>query len=620
MSLLDWIILAIYCAGVLALALHFRARASRSMEGFFVAGRNLPWWVIGFADVAGYTGGGQAFVTIVFISGYAGLWLMAWISWVIWMPLVAIIWAPMWRRLGVVTTGEFIERRYAGKRAAVYRNVYALYACCIWGLTSIAYGAAWMSATTTPILGWTPGHVLLVFGALTIVYSLIAGLFAVAYNDVFQFVILMAGNLALGWMLVHKAGGMEQVWSRIEAMRGSHFLSALPSGASMTVPVIIALCVQGLFFAGSPFAGEGWTAQRFMAAKNEWHAVVGQIANGVLALIVRLIPFILIALAAAALYAPSSVTAPAALWGQLVQKYAPPGLFGLLLVCSLAGYMAAISSIGNWASSYLVNDVYQRTLRPGASQKELVLVSRISSGLLLAVAFAWGAMIHPQQLEKWILFINSSLIVFSLPLAWLKWFWWRTNSVGDMIGVLGGFPAGYVVWFGSDAVLPENLRTWLSRVSGRDWNGLIPAFSNLDRYPFWEGFAILFGLGWICILLATLLTRPEPLEILQEFYLTAKPIGFWRPVRRSLGGEAAITQLGEIRNDLYVCFLGIFFYFSLTVALFSLMGGHRMGSTLSLSIAVVSGVMFAKTAISRLKMKLHEDRSVAVASERIKGL
>ena len=125
MATLDWLILAIYCIGILAFALYFRTRASKNVEAFFIAGRDLPWWVIGFADVAGYTGGGQGFVMVLFLSGFSGLWLMAWVSWVIWMPLVAIIWAPMWRRLGVVTTGEFIERRYAGRRAAVYRNMYA---------------------------------------------------------------------------------------------------------------------------------------------------------------------------------------------------------------------------------------------------------------------------------------------------------------------------------------------------------------------------------------------------------------------------------------------------------------------------------------------------------------
>jgi SSS family solute:Na+ symporter len=597
----DWTILAIYCAGIMALALYFRARASRGLEEFFIAGRNLPWWVIGFADVAGYTGGGQGFVMVVFLSGFAGLWLMAWVSWVIWMPLVAILWAPMWRRLGVVTTGEFIEKRYAGRRAAIYRNVYAIYACCVWGLTSIAYGAAWMAATTGPVLGWTPSHVLLLFGAFTIVYSLIAGLFAVAYNDVLQFVILMAGNLALGSVLVSRGGGIEQVWERVSALRGEHFLAALPSSGSLGIASLAALCVQGLFFAGSPFAGEGWTAQRFMAARNEWHAIVGQIMNGVLALALRLIPFIVIAVAAAAIYPPSSVPVPAALWGDLVRKYAPPGLFGLLLVSSLAGYMAAISSIGNWAASYPVNDIYKRTLRPQASQREFVFVSRAVSGLLLAAAFTWGAMIEPRQLERWILFINSSLIVFSLPLAWLKWFWWRTNAVGDMVGILGGFPAGYIVWFGSDAVLPAKLRAWLHAVSGLRWDGLIPAFSNLDRHPFWQGFGLLFGLGWIFILSATLLTRPEPMEILESFYATVRPIGWWGPVRDRLGAGNAVVQRREVGRDFLACGMGILFYFSLTLTLFNLMGGRILRGATLLAVAVGSGILFAKTAIARLK-------------------
>jgi len=602
MSSIDWIILALYCLGILLLAWYFHARASRGVEEFFIAGRNLPWWVIGFADVAGYTGGGQGFVMVVFLSGYAGLWLMAWVSWVIWMPLVAIFWAPMWRRLGVVTTGEFIEKRYAGRRAQTYRSIYALYACFVWGVTSVAYAAAWMSATTAPVLQWSPMHVLIIFGALTIVYSLIAGLFAVAYNDVLQFVILIGGNLALGWLLVSKAGGMHQMWAKVAEMRGSGFLNPFPSGSSLTTISIIALCVQGLFFAGSPFAGEGWTAQRFMAARNEWHAVVGQITNGVLALAVRLVPFILIALAAAALIPVSHEPAAAALWGELVRQYAPPGLFGLLLVSGLAGYMAAISSIGNWAASYVVNDIYRRSLRPKATQGEFVRVSRIVSGVLLLIAFAWGSMIDPKQLEKWILFINSSLIVFSLPLAWLKWFWWRTNAVGDMVGVLGGFPAGYIVWFGSDSVLPAGTRAWLHGVTGWNWNGLVPAFSNLDHYPFWAGFGILFILGWICILAATLVTRPEPIETLQKFYVTAKPIGLWGPVRRSLNGSAGQAGNVGFGRDLLAAGLGIPFYFLLAVSLFSFMGGHQRLGFITLAASIVCGIFFARTAISRLKL------------------
>lgn len=76
-----------------------------------------------------------------------------------------------------------------------YRTVYALYACIAWSMTSIAYAAAWMAATAGPVLGWSSIKVLLVFGGVTVVCTLLVGLFAVAYNDVLQFILLMVAIL-----------------------------------------------------------------------------------------------------------------------------------------------------------------------------------------------------------------------------------------------------------------------------------------------------------------------------------------------------------------------------------------------------------------------------------------
>lgn len=598
MSAPDWVILGVYLAAVLAIGLYFRARASQGVEEFFIADRKLPWWVIGFADVASYTGGGQAFITVFFLSGFAGMWLMAWVSWVIWMPLVAILWARWWRRLGVVTTGEFIEIRYGGRRALIYRNIYGVYACCLWGLTSLGYTSAWMAATISPVLGWSPVQVLVVFGAITILYSLLSGLFAVAYNDVLQFLLLLAANTGLGLLLVSRAGGIAEVWHRASTLHGPNFLRPLPWGGALTPISLTALCIQGLFFAGSPFAGEGFTAQRYMAARNEFHAILGQMLNGVLALVVRLIPFILVGLAAAAIYPVSSVPVPASLWGDLVKHQAPAGLFGLLLVSSVAGYMATLSSLGNWAASYLMNDVYRRSMHPNASTRELVLMSRVSSGVLLVAALACGALIDPAHLQEWVLFINSSLVVFSLPLAWLKWFWWRLNVIGDMVGVLGGFPAGYVVWFGSDSILPNSVRAWTQSRLGWNMDGLIPAFSNLDRHPFWMGFAILFALGWISILIATFLSRPETPDILRRFYLKAKPIGWWGPVRRLLSTEELSSVHNETRTDIAACSSGIVFYFSLVLALFGFIGGHFTVGWVGILVAAITGSFFLKAGLA----------------------
>jgi Na+/proline symporter len=427
----------------------------------------------------------------------------------------------------------------------------------------------------------------------------VSGLFGVAYNDALQFVLVIAGNSIFGLLLIAKGGGVSHVWDQIAITRGHDFLNPMPMAGNIGVISLIALCLQGLFFAGSPYAGEGWTAQRYMAAKNEFHAVMGQVLNGVLALVVRLIPFILIGLAAAALYSPQSIPVPAELWAQLVRSHAPHGLFGLLLVASLAGYMGSISAFMNWAAGYLVNDLYRLSLRPHASPREYVLISRLSSALMLIIGVIAGWNIDPKQLDRWVLFINSALVVFPLPLAWLKWFWWRTNVYGEMAGILGAFPTGYVVWFGSDAILPATFRGWTRSTWNINLDALVPAFGDLDRFPFWAGFAIIFGLGWAAILLATLLTRPESMDVLRKFYHDVRPIGFWGPVQNELpAGERESVKL-RARAEFITCGWGVAFYFLMVLATFAAMGRRFQLAILCGALAVLMGLMFIRALAGR---------------------
>jgi hypothetical protein len=88
------------------------------------------------------------------------------------------------------------------------------------------------------------------------------------------------------------------------------------------------------------------------------------------------------------------------------------------------------------------------------------------------------------------------------------------------------------------------------------------------------GFSILFLLGWAFILAGTLLTRPEPMSILKEFYLKVRPIGWWGPVRRALTKEESATLHLEAHNNLAACAWGVLFYITLTIAFFSTVGGQ----------------------------------------------
>jgi hypothetical protein len=128
-------------------------------------------------------------------------------------------------------------------------------------------------------------------------------------------------------------------------------------------------------------------------------------------------------------------------------------------------------------------------------------------------------------------------------------------------------------------------------------DGVVPAFGDLSRFPFWAGFAIIFGLGWVAILVATLVTRPESMSVLRKFYRDVRPIGFWGPVSAELPPQERESVTQHSRAELTACVWGVTFYFLLVLALFAALGGHAllaMGAGVS---TVVTGFIFARLLI-----------------------
>ncbi len=107
----DWVVLVVSVVIAAIVGLAFSRRAARAgAEGYFTGNRALPWWAIGLSNTATYQSGNGAFVMLVVVFGLAGNWLW-WASWIVWMPLVAIIWARLWRRMQIVTTAEMLTLR-----------------------------------------------------------------------------------------------------------------------------------------------------------------------------------------------------------------------------------------------------------------------------------------------------------------------------------------------------------------------------------------------------------------------------------------------------------------------------------------------------------------------------
>jgi solute:Na+ symporter, SSS family len=584
LSPIDWAVIAVYSASMIGLGLYFSRTASKSADGFLIGERSLPWWVIGFANVSGYSDCGGGWVWLFYVGGFMYLNQIAWIAWPIWMPLVGVFWAKMWRRSGLVTTGELLEFRYSGKAAAAFRGLYGLYACFGWATVFLGYGTAILAQMLAPLLGWSPLAVIVVFGAVGLAYTVLGGLLGTAYIDIPQFAIFFTAALAVWFFGVQDFGSYRAILDSALQHRQADFWQILPpsSGTNTFVDplTLAALVFVGLFLAGSPCAGEGWTAQRCLAARNERHAVLGQMLNCVLTLVVRMVPLIPLGLLAIALFPPadpgsnSSIQLPdgstaesISVWSQLVIKYADrvPGFGGVLIAAVIAGYMCTVGTMLQWGSSFVVNDFYRRHLRPHAAEKEHIAFARIVMVVMMVLSTMLA--IGIKNIGPWVFFINAAMIAPALPLAWLRWFWARFNLWGELFGLVVSVPLSTFVWFTLD---------------GKSW-------------PTWQPTLLLLGIGLVGSIVVALLTPAESPETLRKFYLKVRPHGLWGSIRNQLAAEGKIDlrqQQRELRWDLFASLCGIAFCFTITYAFFMAVMLRWQSASIFAAVALCTGFAF----------------------------
>jgi hypothetical protein len=260
------------------------------------------------------------------------------------MPLVAIIWAAMWRRMQIVTTAELITLRYGGKVALLARKVYALLGFC-YAVIIISYITGFFPKTVAPLIPFSEAKILLIFGGVTAIYTVFGGLIGVVFTDVIQFFILFLGNFIFLLIAIPQHDGWQAIAERAQLHR-PEALQQFPPTSLIPALTVAMLVLQGLFFSGSPTAGEGMTAQRFMGARSERHAIGGQLFNSFLALSLRTVPLIGLGLVALSLFwtkdligqvgvAPPGfrlLQDPAYAWGELVNlSRLPAGFKGVLV-------------------------------------------------------------------------------------------------------------------------------------------------------------------------------------------------------------------------------------------------------------------------------------------------
>ena len=458
MTRVDWLILVLYLAGTLVLGL-WLARRNRSEDDYFVAGRSLSGWLAG-ASMAATT---FSIDTPLYVAGLVGTRGLAgnweWWSFGLAHVAMAVVFAPLWRRSGVMTDAAFTELRYGGAPAAWLRGIKAFLLALPVNCIGIGYAFLAMRKVVEALgivsnqpmasLGGLSDTVALlaVVAVLVLVYTVAGGLWAVVVTDLVQLVLALLGAMAVAWAAVHAAGGMDVMLNKLTDLGRPELLALVPwqwndsgfawiGGAGISAATFLAyLSVQWWSFRRSDGGGE--FIQRMLATRDERQAqLAGWVFLGVNYL-VRSWLWVVVALAALVLLPAQGDWELS--YPTLAVKYLPPVVLGLVVVSLVAAFMSTVSTAVNWGASYLTHDLYQRFLRPKATQTELLLVGQLTSVLLLVLGVITA------------LISDSIGTVFRLVIAIgtgpgvvlvLRWFWWRINAAAELAAMVCGFVVG----------------------------------------------------------------------------------------------------------------------------------------------------------------------------------
>lgn len=537
---LDWAVFAIYGLIVLVVGLAFTRRAGRDANEYFLAGRRLPWWVLGTSMVATTfsTDTPNLVTDIVRTNGVSGNWV--WWAFVLTGMLTVFFYAKLWRRSGVTTDIEFYELRYSGGLAPFLRGFRAIYLGVFFNVMIMATVTLAAIKIGGVLLGVSPPTVVLVAGTITLLYSATSGLWGVVATDLLLFVVAIVGAVAAAVVAVQlpEVGGLSALLAHPNVQGSLGFLPDFSDWSTAAAVFVVPIAVQwwSTWYPGSEPGGGGYAAQRMLAAKDESHALKAVLWFNAAHYGLRPWPWILVALASLVVFPDlESIQAafpsidPAILGHDLAYpamlSFLPTGLLGLVVASLAAAYMSTISTHLNWGSSYMVEDVYRRFVRPDADERHYVTVARLST-VALTVAMGVVALWLQTALQAFQILLQIGAgtgLVFLL-----RWFWWRVNAWSELSAMLISFAVA--VWF-EFVHLPLGL----------------PDYQPSTRLVIG---VVVTTIGWVTV---TLLTRPTEEATLRAFYERMRPVGSgWRavvgdqpaPEGESVGAAALAWFLG----------------------------------------------------------------------------
>lgn len=558
--MIDLAILLAFVVWAISAGFMARRRASRGLDEYFLAGRTVKGWRAG-ASMAATQFAADTPLLVAGLIATGGIFLF-WQLWVygIAFLLLGFLFAPYWRRAGVLTDAELVEIRYSGKLLLTLRVLKAGYFGLL--LNSILLGfvavaalriseifALWhewipqaiyepiasaVAATGLEFVGGATGlspevattnNIISLFMLMgfTALYATTGGLRAVISTDVIQLAVGLGGSALYAWLLLDAAGGLGPLIDSVFELYGQEtarrMLSFIPqAGENLLLPFLVIMSLQWLFQFNSD--GTGYLAQRSMACETDRDARIAAVLFAWIQVVARSLIWLLIAVSLLVIYpftaaemsgdgfrAAREMTFALGIADQL-----PPGVKGIMITAMLAAFASTVDTHLNWGASYWSNDFYKRLicghwLKRVPTGHELVLVARLSNLLTLAlgliVAFNLGSI-----QEGWKASLMFGAGIGSVMI--LRWLWERVNQYAEIAAMLVGLVLGIYL---------------LQAYPGNDYE--------------WIRLSVMAAVSTATVIIVSYLTPRTDDETLLAFYRRVRPGGLWKRVAVLAGEDPA---------------------------------------------------------------------------------
>ncbi|MBN1852790.1 MAG: sodium:solute symporter [Pirellulales bacterium] len=478
MAPLDWVMVIGYFALLLGIAWWVILKNKDTADDYFLAGRNLGWFIVG-ASIFASNIGSEHLVGLAG-SGCTDGVAMAHYELHAWCLLVlAWVFVPFYARSKVFTMPEFLEKRFNESS----RWVLSVISLVAYVLTKVAVGifaGGIVFRTLLPEVQldigvavldsfWIGSFLVII---LTGIYTVLGGLRAVAYTEAIQTIILVAGSVLVTIFGLNALGG----WGELQEICGSDMFNLwkplIPEGYEGTWSPIKEGKQMAWYFNGNyPWLGmlfcapiiglwywctDQYIVQRALGAPNEQQARRGSIFAAFLKLLpvfIFIIPgMICFALAASGkmdvlrdnLYTGGELNPELsqAAFPLLVKHVLPAGVRGIVVAGLLAALMSSLSGVFNASSTLFTMDLYSK-FRPQASQHQLVWTGRIVTTIMVIIGLAWVPVIQGAHgLYDYLQGVQGYLAPPIFVVFFLGVFFKRLNGAGCLAALIVGFVLG----------------------------------------------------------------------------------------------------------------------------------------------------------------------------------